>query len=77
MNVSSPFFYFASHIVLSFISVHSPPILQLTPFNPYTAHFEWQISFPPHDVDLSKVQAKFDPDGCLTIRVPRRPRMGR
>jgi len=60
-----------------FYSVHSLQILRLTPFNSYTAHFEWQISFPPHDVDLSKVQAKFDPDGCLTIRVPRRPRMGR
>lgn len=39
------------------------------------AHYEWQISFPPYDVDLSKVQAKFDPDGRLTIRVPRRLRM--
>ncbi|CAA7269478.1 unnamed protein product [Cyclocybe aegerita] len=37
-------------------------------------HFEWQISFPPYDVDIAKVQAKFDPDGRLTIAVTRRPK---
>jgi len=36
------------------------------------SHYEWQISFPPADVDLRAVQAKFHPDGRLTIDVKRR-----
>ncbi|KAF9534004.1 hypothetical protein CPB83DRAFT_782665 [Crepidotus variabilis] len=34
------------------------------------AHYEWQVSFPPRDVDLSRVQARFE-NGGLTVRVPR------
>ncbi|TFK36734.1 hypothetical protein BDQ12DRAFT_239064 [Crucibulum laeve] len=37
-------------------------------------HYEWQISFAPHDIDMSAVHAKFDPDGRLTIDVRRLPR---
>ncbi len=36
----------------------------------HAANYDWQIFFPPRDVDLSRVQAKFD-KGYLTIRVPR------
>jgi len=36
------------------------------------SHYEWQISFPPLDVDIRAVHAKFHPDGCLTIDVRRR-----
>ncbi|PPQ80288.1 hypothetical protein CVT25_003685 [Psilocybe cyanescens] len=35
-------------------------------------HYEWQISFPPHDIDMGAVHARFDPDGRLTLEVRRR-----
>ncbi|KAF8150154.1 hypothetical protein B0H34DRAFT_666425 [Crassisporium funariophilum] len=38
------------------------------------SHYEWQISFPPYDIDITAVHAKFDPDGRLTIDVKRRSR---
>ncbi|KAK0194090.1 hypothetical protein F5146DRAFT_1221603 [Armillaria mellea] len=34
-------------------------------------HYEWLITFPPFDVDMSKVHAKFGGDGLLTIDVCR------
>ncbi|KAK0446136.1 hypothetical protein EV421DRAFT_1792650 [Armillaria borealis] len=34
-------------------------------------HCEWLITFPPLDVDMSKVYAKFGGDGLLTIDVCR------
>ncbi|KAG5719860.1 hypothetical protein E4T56_gene16140 [Termitomyces sp. T112] len=34
-------------------------------------HYEWQICFAPCDVDLSAVQARFEPGGQLTIDVRR------
>ncbi|KAG7089142.1 hypothetical protein E1B28_010850 [Marasmius oreades] len=37
-------------------------------------HYEWLISFPPHDIDMSRIQAKFETDGHLTIDVRRRRR---
>ncbi|KJA29995.1 hypothetical protein HYPSUDRAFT_126436 [Hypholoma sublateritium FD-334 SS-4] len=37
-------------------------------------HYEWQISFPPYDIDMSAVHARFDPDGRLTLDVKRRSR---
>ncbi|TFK71508.1 hypothetical protein BDN72DRAFT_764900 [Pluteus cervinus] len=39
-------------------------------------HYEWHISFPPHDVDMSAVNAKFTPDGHLTVDVRRLPGFG-
>jgi len=36
------------------------------------SHYEWQISFPPSDVDIRAVHAKFQKDGRLTIDVKRR-----
>jgi hypothetical protein len=38
----------------------------------YPGHYEWQISFPPADVDIRAVHAKFHQDGRLTIDVKRR-----
>ncbi|KAF9552558.1 hypothetical protein CPC08DRAFT_646755 [Agrocybe pediades] len=35
-------------------------------------HYEWQISFPPYDIDMGAVHARFDPDGKLTLEVRRR-----
>ncbi|KAF9260236.1 hypothetical protein L218DRAFT_872973 [Marasmius fiardii PR-910] len=37
-------------------------------------HYEWLISFPSHDIDMSGVQARFETDGNLTIDVRRRRR---
>ncbi|THV06378.1 hypothetical protein K435DRAFT_815995 [Dendrothele bispora CBS 962.96] len=37
-------------------------------------HYEWVIHFPPNDIDMSGVHAKFDADGLLSIEVRRRPR---
>ncbi|PBL03269.1 hypothetical protein ARMGADRAFT_911876 [Armillaria gallica] len=34
-------------------------------------HYEWLITFPPLDADMSKVHAKFGGDGLLTIDVYR------
>ncbi|KII85257.1 hypothetical protein PLICRDRAFT_116403 [Plicaturopsis crispa FD-325 SS-3] len=34
-------------------------------------HYEWQIRFPPHDIDMSSVHAKVT-EGHLTIDVQRR-----
>ncbi|KAL0067770.1 hypothetical protein AAF712_005210 [Marasmius tenuissimus] len=35
-------------------------------------HYEWLISFPPNDIDMTRVHAKFEEDGNLTIDVRRR-----
>ncbi|KAJ6613605.1 hypothetical protein B0H10DRAFT_1805231 [Mycena sp. CBHHK59/15] len=35
-------------------------------------HYEWQITFPPHDVDISTIRAKFDAQGRLTVSAGRR-----
>ncbi|KAF8895989.1 hypothetical protein BD779DRAFT_1433094 [Infundibulicybe gibba] len=35
------------------------------------SRYEWNIAFPPRDVNISDVQAKFDTDGRLTIDVHR------
>ncbi|KIM40725.1 hypothetical protein M413DRAFT_72893 [Hebeloma cylindrosporum] len=35
-------------------------------------HYEWQISFPPYDIDMAAVYARFDPEGRLTLDVRRR-----
>jgi hypothetical protein len=63
-----------SFSLLGFISpprhILNPPLL--TYLLLYAGHYEWQISFPPADVDLRAVQAKFHPDGRLTIDVKRR-----
>ncbi|KAI3596149.1 hypothetical protein WG66_008963 [Moniliophthora roreri] len=37
-------------------------------------HYEWIISFPPRDIDMSGVHARFEPDGTLVIDVRRFPR---
>ncbi|KAG6856275.1 hypothetical protein H0H87_005960 [Tephrocybe sp. NHM501043] len=34
-------------------------------------HYEWQINFAPRDIDLTAVQAKFEPNGYLTVDVQR------
>ncbi|KAF9463962.1 hypothetical protein BDZ94DRAFT_1163053 [Collybia nuda] len=34
-------------------------------------HYEWQISFPPHDIDMSSVHAKFEANGHLVIDIRR------
>lgn len=41
------------------------------------SHYEWQISFPPRDVDMSAVHARFDETKNLTIDVRRLPRLYR
>ena len=38
-------------------------------------YFEWWISFPPYDVDMTAVRAGFGNEGKLTIEVLRRRRM--
>ena len=35
-------------------------------------HYEWQVSFPPRDIDASSIRAKFESNGNLVIDVPRR-----
>ena len=68
-----------SEFCLSFFSVlrptfRPPHIIDPSSYSssPYTGHYEWQISFPPSDVDIRAVHAKFHPDGRLTIDVKRR-----
>ena len=39
-------------------------------------HYEWQISFPPRDVDMSAVQAKLEQNGHLLIEIRRLARPG-
>ncbi|TFK62557.1 hypothetical protein BDN72DRAFT_848537 [Pluteus cervinus] len=34
-------------------------------------HYEWNIIFPPLDIDMLGVKAKFSPDGHLALNVPR------
>ncbi|KAF8903787.1 hypothetical protein CPB85DRAFT_1226304 [Mucidula mucida] len=34
-------------------------------------HYEWLITFPPRDIDMSTVHAKFGQDGLLSIDVRR------
>jgi hypothetical protein len=34
-------------------------------------HYEWQISFPPLDIDMGAIQAKVEPNGHLYIDVRR------
>ncbi|TFK27948.1 hypothetical protein FA15DRAFT_585377 [Coprinopsis marcescibilis] len=41
------------------------------------SHYEWQISFPPHDIDMGAIHARFDDTRSLTIDVRRIPRMYR
>ncbi|KAH7920885.1 hypothetical protein BV22DRAFT_1020408 [Leucogyrophana mollusca] len=36
------------------------------------SHYEWQVRFPPGDVDMSTVRARFGSDGQLSIDVKRR-----
>jgi hypothetical protein len=38
---------------------------------PVAGHYEWQISFPPYDIDMSAIQAKFESNGHLYIDVRR------
>ena len=64
ISTSSPSFHITK---LKLTSSFSP---SLRP--PYLGHYEWQISFPPSDVDIRAVQAKFHQDGLLTIDVKRR-----
>lgn len=41
-------------------------------------HYEWQITFPPRDIDMNSVHAKFDEnEKTLTIDVRRVPRLYR
>ncbi|KAL0953115.1 hypothetical protein HGRIS_004384 [Hohenbuehelia grisea] len=35
-------------------------------------HYEWEIAFPPRDVDMGSVHAKFESDGRLVINIRRR-----
>ncbi|KAJ7151390.1 hypothetical protein C8R43DRAFT_886893 [Mycena crocata] len=35
-------------------------------------HFEWEIAFPPNDIDVSAIRAKFDVQGRLTVSAGRR-----
>lgn len=35
-----------------------------------TAHYEWEIAFPPRDVDMSSIRVKFA-GGHITIRARR------
>ncbi|KAJ7178057.1 hypothetical protein C8R46DRAFT_943005 [Mycena filopes] len=37
-------------------------------------HFEWEIVFPPQDVDIASISAKFDARGRLTVNAGRRTR---
>lgn len=39
-------------------------------------HYEWQISFPPHDINMGAVQAKVEPGGHLYIDVNKVTRQG-
>lgn len=41
-------------------------------FHFMAGHYEWQIRFAPHDIDMSSVRALFDDEGHLTINVQRR-----
>lgn len=42
------------------------------------SHYEWQITFPPRDIDMNSVHAKFDEnEKTLTIDVRRVPRLYR
>ncbi|KAJ6588315.1 hypothetical protein B0H19DRAFT_922985 [Mycena capillaripes] len=34
-------------------------------------HFEWEIVFPPRDVDITSIRAKFEEQGRLTVRAGR------
>jgi len=34
-------------------------------------HYEWQIDFAPHDVDMLAIRAKFEQDGLLIISAER------
>ncbi|KAF8208186.1 hypothetical protein K438DRAFT_1575054 [Mycena galopus ATCC 62051] len=35
-------------------------------------HFEWEIVFPPRDVDITSIRAKFEEEKLLTVRAGRR-----
>ncbi|KAH6913584.1 hypothetical protein BKA70DRAFT_725706 [Coprinopsis sp. MPI-PUGE-AT-0042] len=41
------------------------------------SHYEWQIAFPPYDIDMGNVHARFDDSRNLTIDVRRIPRIYR
>ena len=36
------------------------------------AHYEWEVTFAPADVDMMSVRAVFESDGQLVIHVRRR-----
>ena len=43
----------------------------------FAGHYEWHVAWPPKEVDLGAVRARFGGDGTLVIDVPRRaPRSG-
>jgi len=74
-QVSFGAFFFSDLTLANFLSVYqfdaaSSTLLSNASFHVHPANFDWQISFPPRDVDLSHVRAKFD-EGHLTILVPR------
>ena len=46
-------------------------------FDQTTGHYEWNIAFPPTEVNLGAVRARFGEDGTLFIDVPRRPQASR
>jgi len=39
--------------------------------NAIEGHFEWEIAFPPRDVDIKSIRAKFEEKGRLTVRAGR------
>jgi len=35
-------------------------------------HYEWQIQFAPHDINMNSIRVVFDDEAQLTIRIERR-----
>lgn len=60
-------------------STHHTPLysLQGRHVHLFSGHYEWSISFPPHDIDMGAVHARFDDSRNLFIDVRRIPRMYR
>ena len=65
-----PIFYLFLFLHSTFFSFHFTKTSP-TPHPPVLGHYEWHISFPPSDVDIGAVHAKFHQDGRLTIDVKR------
>jgi hypothetical protein len=40
--------------------------------NAIEGHFEWEIVFPPHDIDITSIRAKFEVQGLLVVSAGRR-----